>query len=278
MGLRPHLLVAVVAALASAPAATAQDAGCPDADTVLVAGGEARAAAAVRCLVDAERRARGLSTLRNGDLLELAARWHGEDMRDRGFFAHVSPLPAPHGADTGDRLDEAGYDWMSWGENIAVGHRTPTAVMRDWMRSEGHCRNVLAPFAQIGVGVVTGGRPHWVQVFGTAPGMSAGNGAPKAACPAGGLGEGTAPAPAPAADPAATPAEVPVISFNARRAGGRVRISGAVTGAVRRVKVTVRRGERSRVEFASVRSGRFRVALRLPARRGRIQVSVVAAG
>jgi len=63
-------------------------------------------------------------------------------------------------------------------ENIATRHRTPEQVVRDWMNSPGHRRNILSPasdpdngvisFTHIGVGchMDSGGTLHWVLTFG----------------------------------------------------------------------------------------------------------------
>ena len=55
------------------------------------------------------------------------------------------------------------------GENIAMGYPTPRAVMKGWMSSEGHRRNILDKrFRKIGLGLArtADGTPYWVQDFG----------------------------------------------------------------------------------------------------------------
>lgn len=55
------------------------------------------------------------------------------------------------------------------GENIAYGYPTAAAVMRAWMHSTGHRRNILSRrFTRIGLGLAytDGGVPYWVQNFG----------------------------------------------------------------------------------------------------------------
>ncbi len=59
-----------------------------------------------------------------------------------------------HGTDFAGRITAAGYSWSAAGENIATGYPTPAAVVAGWMRSTGHCRNILSPaFRDLGVGV-----------------------------------------------------------------------------------------------------------------------------
>ncbi|MNR50485.1 Cysteine-rich secretory protein family protein [compost metagenome] len=49
------------------------------------------------------------------------------------------------------------------GENIAKGQRTPEEVVKDWMNSPGHRKNILNPhYTMIGVGYFSG---LWVQEF-----------------------------------------------------------------------------------------------------------------
>jgi uncharacterized protein YkwD len=85
-------------------------------------------------------------------------------MAARDYFDHTSP----DGKDPGDRITAAGYQWTTYGENIARGQQTPAAVMDSWMNSPGHRANILnCSFKEIGLGVHEGsGGPWWTQVFG----------------------------------------------------------------------------------------------------------------
>ena len=70
------------------------------------------------------------------------------------------------------RTREAGYAADSVGENIAKGQRSVDEVMKGWMQSNEHRRNILNPmFTEAGYGVALGRMPQgdevlWVQVFG----------------------------------------------------------------------------------------------------------------
>ena len=58
--------------------------------------------------------------------------------------------------------------YFLYGENIAKGQVDPKAVMRDWMNSPGHRKNILNPeFKYIGIGVIPDNSNclHWVQLF-----------------------------------------------------------------------------------------------------------------
>lgn len=68
-----------------------------------------------------------------------------------------------------DAIRAAGYGGGSLGENIAYGYKTPAKVMKGWMSSQGHRRNIeYAGFDDIGIGCVLDARgiPWWVQSFG----------------------------------------------------------------------------------------------------------------
>jgi uncharacterized protein YkwD len=180
---RRPLLVALAAAALAGPAGTAHAASCPGADTPVSANTLGSAKAAVLCIVNAERAARGLPTLTENDKLSLAAQRHTDDMVARNFFAHLVPdsLAAPLGRDPGARLTLAGYAWQTYGENIAAGQQTPRDVMTAWIKSHGHCRNILSPdVTQLGVGVaaVAATLPNqaggtWTQDFGNPQGTAA---------------------------------------------------------------------------------------------------------
>ncbi|OLZ65354.1 RNA polymerase [Streptomyces sp. IMTB 2501] len=118
----------------------------------------------VVALVNKERSAAGCSSLTENPQLQKAAQGHSDDMAARHFFDHTNP----DGADPGQRITAAGYQWSTYGENIAQGQQTAAAVMQSWMNSPGHRANILnCSFRDIGVGVHKGeGGPWWTQDFG----------------------------------------------------------------------------------------------------------------
>ncbi|XIE77524.1 sigma-70 family RNA polymerase sigma factor [Streptomyces sp. SBR177] len=114
-------------------------------------------------LTNAERAKAGCGPLTAHPLLTRAAQGHSDDMAARNFFDHTNP----DGADPGDRVTAAGYQWSTYGENIAKGQRTPAEVMDAWMNSPGHRANILnCSFKEIGIGIHDAGGPYWTQVFG----------------------------------------------------------------------------------------------------------------
>lgn len=120
----------------------------------------------VVALVNAERATAGCAALTEDSRLTAAARAHSADMATRGFFDHTNP----DGVTFDRRISDAGYSWSLAAENIAWGQRDPAAVMRSWMNSDGHRRNILnCRLRDIGVGLVydANNRPYWTQDFGT---------------------------------------------------------------------------------------------------------------
>lgn len=92
--------------------------------------------------------------------LRSAARQHSLDMRKNNFMSHESS----DGRDLRARLDAEGYRYRNAGENIARSD-DPELTMDRWMKSPGHCKNIMNPEAtEIGVGFVA---PNsWTQNFG----------------------------------------------------------------------------------------------------------------
>ncbi|MFJ3950687.1 CAP domain-containing protein [Streptomyces sp. Je 1-4] len=115
-------------------------------------------------LVNDERRKAGCSPLTVNAKLTKAAQDHSKDMADHRNMSHTGS----DGSSPEDRITRAGYDWSSYGENVAYGYSTPESVMEGWMTSPGHKRNILdCSFKEIGVGHA---QPddYWTQDFGTA--------------------------------------------------------------------------------------------------------------
>lgn len=92
-------------------------------------------------------------------LLELAAAKHSKDMLDRKYFSHTSP----EGVTPQMRIKAAGYAYSWSGENIASGFSREADVLNGWLKSEGHCKNIMnANYKEMGVGRANG---LWAQVF-----------------------------------------------------------------------------------------------------------------
>ena len=87
------------------------------------------------------------------DKLAMAAYHHSRDMVRKNFLSHTGS----NGSSAGQRISRQGYAWRTYGENIAAGNPTVPSVIRGWLESERHCRNLMNPaFTEIGAGYVIG--------------------------------------------------------------------------------------------------------------------------
>ncbi|MBQ8133923.1 MAG: sporulation protein [Clostridia bacterium] len=112
-------------------------------------------------LVNNYRAQYGLNPVTLNTELSKVARLKSQDMKDKGYFSHTSPT---YGSPF-DMMKQFGISYRTAGENIAMGQRTPEAVMEAWMNSEGHRANILnSSYTQIGVGYVADGN-YWTQMF-----------------------------------------------------------------------------------------------------------------
>ena len=146
-----------------ADAGQASDAAAVRGHATLRAGGYA---AKVIALVNKKRVAHGCKPLRTNAAITRAARKHTKKMANANTLSHQLPgEPA-----LGRRLTNAGYKhWTLVGENIAYGYPTPKSVVRGWMNSPDHRRNILkCRFQDTGVGYATTGAgvAYWTQDFG----------------------------------------------------------------------------------------------------------------
>ncbi len=102
------------------------------------------------------------------DMFRAAARGHAKDMATRNYFDHSSP----EGKGPADRIRAAG--WLNpgtTGENIAAGNPTADGTVNQWLKSQGHCENMLdKQFKMIGVGYFENAgakyQHYWVQTLG----------------------------------------------------------------------------------------------------------------
>ncbi|WP_371381656.1 CAP domain-containing protein [Sporomusa aerivorans] len=114
-------------------------------------------------LLNADRRANGLSDLQVSSALTAVARSHAQDMVDRNFFSHTNP----DGKTMSDRLTQAGISFSAAGENIAE-NTSVQAAETSLMNSSGHRANILSStYTTVGVGVAydSAGNVYVVQDF-----------------------------------------------------------------------------------------------------------------
>jgi uncharacterized protein YkwD len=105
--------------------------------------------------------------LRWNDVLAGAGRIHAEDMARNNYFSHSGR----DGSGPAQRIERAGYRYRSIGENIAAGQMKPEDVVAGWLKSPGHCANLMNPvFTEMGVAFAVEKNSrlgvYWAQTFG----------------------------------------------------------------------------------------------------------------
>nr|WP_300005303.1 cell wall-binding repeat-containing protein [Tissierella sp.] len=114
-------------------------------------------------LVNIERAKNGLSPFVISKQLSQVARLKSEDMQVNNYFEHISPKYG----NPFDMMKSYGIKYRIAGENIAMGHPNPDAVVKGWMNSPGHRDNILnKSFNTIGIGAHNyKGTIYWTQMF-----------------------------------------------------------------------------------------------------------------
>lgn len=112
-------------------------------------------------LVNSERKAAGLKTVKLNDDLNRVAELRAAEIAEK--WSHTRP----NGEAWKTAFSEEGVSASYRGENLAKGQYSADKVVDDWMDSEGHRANILnKKFTKMGVAsVVIDGVTYWVQVF-----------------------------------------------------------------------------------------------------------------
>ncbi len=105
-----------------------------------------------------------LSKLSVSKKLQAAAQSHAMDMAANHKMSHRGS----RGSTLTDRIKAQSYRYRRAGENVAAGRFNPERVMKGWMDSPPHKRNILGSFSQIGVGcaIDENGTRYWCVNFG----------------------------------------------------------------------------------------------------------------
>lgn len=160
------LIVSVSACVVPTPAPAPPPARSPVRETVATSH-YGRMESRILTLVNAERRQRGLRELALNPRLDQAAKLHARNMATFRKMAHV--LPESRLPTLTHRAQYVAYPYATIAENIALGYSDAESVVKGWMASPGHRRNILNPeVAEIGTGIVssTTGGLYFCQVFG----------------------------------------------------------------------------------------------------------------
>ena len=96
--------------------------------------------------------------------LTEAAQGHAEDMAEHRKMTH----DGTDGSTSADRIKARGYRYFRAGENVAAGRFSVERLMKGWMDSPVHKRNIVGGFSEIGVGcaVDEDGKRYWCVNFG----------------------------------------------------------------------------------------------------------------
>lgn len=109
-----------------------------------------------------------LNLLSENEKLDVVAQKRLDDMFQKQYFEHISPS----GIGVSDVAKENGFEYITIGENIALGNFDGDEILvRAWMNSPGHRANILSGrYAEIGIAVQKGkyeNKETWmaIQVF-----------------------------------------------------------------------------------------------------------------
>lgn len=139
------VLIVVGAVWAFAPPADAKP--CANANRVPKAATDApKLQVATRCLINVERKKKGLVPLKVNGPLQKSSAWQADDMLQFQYFDHFRE----GGPEFGERILRFGYaddaDGYAIGENIAWASSpiaTPKKIVKLWMNSPPHRKNIL---------------------------------------------------------------------------------------------------------------------------------------
>ena len=109
--------------------------------------------AVIADLTNKDRASEGMPHLAWNSTLERAARLKAEDMVKNGYFAHTSPA----GVTPWFWLEQAQYNFIYAGENLAIDFTESVNVQDAWLASPTHRDNVLSKnFTEIGITAIDG--------------------------------------------------------------------------------------------------------------------------
>ncbi|HRI51080.1 MAG TPA: CAP domain-containing protein [Pseudomonadota bacterium] len=99
--------------------------------------------------------------------LDTTAQAHSVDMATKNYFSHTGL----DGRSPFQRMTDAGYRYSAAAENIAAGNSTAAATVQQWIKSSGHCANLMsATYIHTGIGygysATSTYKHYWTQNFG----------------------------------------------------------------------------------------------------------------
>jgi uncharacterized protein YkwD len=117
--------------------------------------------------VNAERAKVGVAALCTNSKLQSSAQGHSSDMASNNYMSHTGSDKSTMAT----RITAKGYKYTAIAENVAAGQVDVTAVVKAWMNSSGHRKNLLnAKYTHFGMGYAystsTTYKHYWTQDFG----------------------------------------------------------------------------------------------------------------
>ncbi len=166
------MAVAVAAQTPSEPSVTKKDAAPSASEPIKGTGRRGPVRAVITDLPELiaahnrERRKANptLAPLTLNPKLTQAAAIHARDQAEHGIMSHTGT----DDSQPADRVKRAGYSYLSCGENVAWGKWTLDRLMKGWMNSPPHRKNILGDFNEIGAAraVAVDGNVYWAVEFG----------------------------------------------------------------------------------------------------------------
>ena len=104
-------------------------------------------------LTNSVRTQRDLNKLSFSQKATVSSRKHSQDMLEKDYFDHINK----ENKNPFDRMKNEGIVYIGAAENIAAGQTSAIYAHEAWMNSEGHRKNILGNYNNIGVGVSFGG-------------------------------------------------------------------------------------------------------------------------
>ncbi len=109
-------------------------------------------------MINQERTRNGLGTLSVQAELNQAARRHSNDMATNNITSHTGS----DGSTAGQRMRDAGYEWVRSGEMIGWGFSDPGRMMQWWMNSPTHRQLILSSaYEDYGISYVFNANSVW---------------------------------------------------------------------------------------------------------------------
>lgn len=135
----------------------------------IYAGASSLSAVEILTLINKERSQYNLPPLIQNYTLSIAAEKKLADMQNRNYFAHASPS----GLMPWDFMESANYNFSFAGENLAQDYLSSAEVVKAWMVSPTHRKNILNPnFQDTAIAIATTDHILIVEFFGSRQGQA----------------------------------------------------------------------------------------------------------